>query len=85
MAHVRVRVRDRNWNWDGNLRWPPPAFPPRCPHAVPAAAEGAHAGHLPAGLQAGVDVLGGVVQMPAVASLNEHQRQAERRSLRRGD
>jgi hypothetical protein len=32
-----------------------------------------------------VDVLGGVVQMPAVASLNEHQRQAERRSLRRGD
>jgi hypothetical protein len=42
---------------------------PALPFLLPPA-EGAHEGNLPAGLPDGVDVLGGVLQMPAVASVN---------------
>ena len=56
-------------NWEVAPRLAGASVPPRCP-ALPVAAEGAHAGHLPAGMPPGVDVLGWLLQLPAVAGVN---------------
>ena len=83
-AQMSTRRQKSAWKWGGVMAHVSgcepgigagvccrPAFPSLpCPAFSVAAAEGAHEGNLPAGLPDGVDVLGGVLQMPAVASVN---------------